>query len=300
MHYKNCPICSLSIKPWKNKTVNEINYNIDLCGSCGYAFVNPRPSLNFLINYYSSLEGKIDDRNEHSILYDNINLQSILAEEKVCPNSTIDAKNIVNKIKSLVQKKTNSKFLDVGCGCGFFSKEALNKDFEVVALELSSKAREITKELTGLNSQRVSFEEFENIPNSFDVILMSHILEHAMDINLWIKKAHTLLNDQGIVAIALPNFGSIFRMIKQENEYYILPPEHLNFFSPYSLSKLLEKNNFKVESVQYVTRIPTGALEKRFPKLFIPFIRPIIKLSCKVFDIFHLGLFIHIYARKIK
>ena len=72
---------------------------------------------------------------------------------------------------------------------------------------------------------------------------MSHILEHAMDINLWIKKAHTLLNDQGIVAIALPNFGSIFRMIKQENEYHISPPEHLIFFSPYSLSKLLEKNN---------------------------------------------------------
>ena len=105
MHYKNCPICSLSIKPWKNKTVNEINYNIDLCGSCGYAFVNPRPSMNFLINYYSSLEGKIDDRDEHSIIYDNLNLQSILAGEKVCPNSTIDAKNIVNKIKSLVQKK---------------------------------------------------------------------------------------------------------------------------------------------------------------------------------------------------
>ena len=209
-------------------------------------------------------------------------------------------KNSVNKIKSLVQKKTNSKFLDIGCGCGFFLKEALNKDFEVVALELSSKAREIAKELTGLNSQPVSFEEFENIPNSFDIILMSHILEHAMDINLWIKKAHTLLNDQGIVAIALPNFGSIFRMIKQENEYYICPPEHLNFFSPYSLSKLLEKNNFKVESVQYVSRIPPRALEKRFPKFFIPFIRPIIKLSFKVLDIFHLGLLIHVYAQKIK
>ena len=126
--------------------MNEINYNIDLCGSGGYAFVNPRPSMNFLINYYSSLEGKINDR----------------------------------------------------------------------------------------------------------------------------------------------------------DEYYISPPEHLSFFSPYSLSKLLEKNNFKIESVQYVSRIPLGALEKRFPKLFVPFIRPIIKLSFKVLDIFHLGLFIHIYARKIK
>ena len=41
-------------------------------------------------------------------------------------------------------------------------------------------------------------------------------------------------------------------------------------------------------------------LEKRFSKLLLPFIRLITKSSFKVLDIFHLGLLIHIYARKIK
>ena len=303
MQYQKCPICSSSIKTWKKKIVDKINFNIDLCGSCGYAFVNPRPSIDFLKNYYSSSlskEGITYNKDEHQKKYENLNLQSILSEEKACPNSTIDAKNIINKIKSLIKKKTNPKLLDIGSGSGFFLKESLNKDFEVTGLELSSKARETAKDLTGLNPLPASFEEFEGIHNSFDAIIMSHTLEHAFDPNLWIKKAHNFLNDQGIIAIALPNFGNIFRIIMQKNEYYIIPPEHLNFFNSHNLSQLLKKNNFKVENIKYVSRIPAGALEKRFPKLIIPFIRPILKLFFKVLDIFHLGIFIHVYARKIK
>ena len=124
MQYQKCPICSSSIKTWKKKIVDKINFNIDLCGSCGYAFVNPRPSIDFLMNYYSSSlakEGSVYLRNEH------FNLQSILSEEKACPNSTIDAKNIINEIKSLIQKKTISKFLDIGCGCGFFFKRSIKQ-----------------------------------------------------------------------------------------------------------------------------------------------------------------------------
>jgi len=52
------------------------------------------------------------------------------------------------------------------------------------------------------------------------------------------SKAHTILERNGIVAIALPNLGSIFRIVMQEMEPYICPPAHLIFFNPYSLSKL--------------------------------------------------------------
>lgn len=43
-------------------------YNLDLCNSCGYSFVNPRPSLAFLMDYYSSfghghLTGEISSKN---------------------------------------------------------------------------------------------------------------------------------------------------------------------------------------------------------------------------------------------
>ena len=74
---------------------------------------------------------------------------------------------------------------------------------------------------------------------------MSQILEHACDINLWMEKVHGLLKEEGLVAIAVPNFNSFLRFFLEEREPYITPPAHLNFFSPTSLGRLLEKHGFR-------------------------------------------------------
>ena len=104
------------------------------------------------------------------------------------------------------------------------------------------------------------------------------------------------------MAIAVPNYGSIFRMIMQEHDPYICPPAHLNFFNPNSLSKLLEKHGFKVERIQWVSRIPKKSFERRLPE-FIKLLLPVINVASSVFlkiiDAFHLGIMINIYARKI-
>lgn len=295
--YEVCPICSSPIKRWRVKNVDNEKFKLDLCHVCGFSFVNPRPSLSFLMDYYSSFgQGHCDDKNKVP------NLQSVLIQEHNYPNATIDAKRLIKTIKSLTKNGRNNRFLDVGCGYGFFSKEALNAGFEVLSLELAENEREIAKEMTGLNPEACSFEEFECDPESLEIVFMSQILEHALDVNFWINKAHDFLTNDGIIAIALPNYGSIFRIIMQENEPFICPPAHLNFFNPNSLSRLLESHGFKVEAIQWVSRIPTTAFEKRLPKfgkLLLPIINAVSFVSLKTIDAFHLGMIINVYARKI-
>jgi len=294
--YNMCPVCSSPIKTWRVKSVGSDKYNLDLCESCGYCFVNPRPSLQFLINYYSSFgHGHFDTGREAP------DLKSVLAQEQNAPNSTVDARRLIKTIKSLVKNSESNRFLDVGCGYGFFSKEALNAGFDVVALELAKNERTIAKEITGLNPAATSFEEFECTPESLGVVFMSQILEHALDVNLWIKKSRDLLVNDGIIAIALPNYGSIFRMIMQENEPYICPPAHLNFFNPDSLSRLLENHGFKIEAIQWISRIPKRTFEKRLPKCgkpLLPVINVASSASLKIVDALHLGMMINVYGRK--
>ncbi len=295
--YNVCPICSSAIKTWRVKRVGSDTYNLDLCGTCGYSFVNPRPSLQFLMDYYSSFgHGHVGAGNEAP------DLKTVLAKEQNDPNSTVDAKRLIKTIKSLVKNHKSNRFLDVGCGYGFFSKEALNAGFDVVALELAKNERAIAKEITGLNPAATSFEEFECAPESLGVVFMSQILEHALDVNLWIKKSRDFLVNDGIIAIALPNYGSIFRMIMQENEPYICPPAHLNFFNPQSLSRLLENHGFKIEAVQWISRIPKRTFEKRLPRLVKPLL-PVIDVassaSLKIVDALHLGMMINVYGRKL-
>ena len=291
-----CPICDTEVRFWRNKCVERVDYKIDRCLKCGYAFVNPRPSLGFLTEFYSSFEQGYNNVDEVPTF------KSVLRDEASVPNSTIDAERMLTTIQSLVKNKQNNRFLDVGCGYGFSSKEALNAGFKVVAVELAENERKIAKEMNGLKSEACSFEKFECAPKFFQVVFMSQILEHALDVNLWIKKASGFLVKDGIIAIALPNYGSIFRMIMQENDPFISPPEHLNFFTPNSLSRLLEKHGFKVEKVQWISRIPKKNIEKCCPKLVkpvLPIINAVSKISLKTIDVFHRGMMINVYGRKI-
>ena len=296
--YDTCPVCSASIKRWREKKVGNETYKLDICKSCGYCFVNPRPSLNFILDYYSSFgHSHFDDIST----IEAPNLNSVLIQEKNYPNSIIDAQRLIKTIKSLTKNANNNKFLDVGCGYGFFSKEALSVGFDIVALELAENEREIAKEMTGLEPAACSFEEFECVNETFQVVLMSQILEHALDINLWISKAKELLVKDGIIAIALPNYGSIFQKVMLENDPFICPPSHLNFFNPQSLSRLLKKHEFKIEEIQWVSRIPKTAYEKRLPKFakpMLPIINSITSASLRTVDAFHLGMIINVYGRK--
>ena len=293
-----CPVCEGSIGTWRSMMVDSKQYKIDLCSLCGFAFVNPRPSLEFLLDFYSAVghggshgSSKIPD------------LNSIIEKEKKDPGSSVDAKRIISTIISLSVTNKNGKFLDVGCGYGLFSKEAQDAGYDVSALDLADNERKIYQGMTGLTPVNSSFENFECAPDSLSVILMSQILEHALDVNLWIEKAHRLLDNDGIIAIALPNYGSFFRRVLQEKEPYICPPEHLNFFNPDSLSKLLEKHGFEVEKVQWVSRLPKSTFDKRMPtvgKPFLPIVYMLSSISLNIIDAFHLGSIINIYARKSK
>jgi len=295
--YSLCPVCSSKIKAWRHKKAGDLVYQIDICLSCGYSFVNPRPSLSFLMDLYSSSVNKTDGNDKRLE-----SLNSILLQEKDFPNSTIDAKSIIRTIKSHSKGDENRRFLDIGCGYGFFSKEAIDAGFEVEAIELGKNEIEITKEMTGLQPVLCSFEEFECAAETYSVVLMSQILEHALDVNLWIKKANDILIKDGIIAIALPNYSSLFRRILQDKESFICPPEHLNFFNPNSITRLLENHGFKILTIKWISRIPKRSFEKLIPKARKPIISildTISHASLKAIDAFHLGMIINVYARKI-
>jgi len=294
--YRSCPICASNISRWATKSTANSVYHIDHCITCGYAFVNPRPSFEFLMSYYESF-----GLGEACAEAGSPTLDSIMRNEVQDPNSTIDARRILTTIERLAVAKQLRKFLDVGCGYGFFSKEALIHGFEVIALEVAKNDRSIAEQMTALTPVDTSFEEFEQSAGSLSVILMSQILEHALDVNQWVEKANILLESGGILAIALPNFGSLSRILMQEREPYICPPAHLNFFNPRSLETLLVRHGFKVDEVQWVSRIPSASFQKRLPKPakpLLPLLKRMSLATLRIVDSLRLGVMINVYARK--
>jgi 2-polyprenyl-3-methyl-5-hydroxy-6-metoxy-1,4-benzoquinol methylase len=283
-----CPICSSSVVEWKTKVADGQEYKIDLCASCRYVFINPRPTLEFISNYYANFH--ISDEAQNA----NYELEKY-------SYSVIDAKRIVKNVSILTNNLKGLSFLDVGCGHGLISREAKNSGFNVTALELSDIERDIAFNLTKIIPINSSFEDYSCEAEAFDILNLSQILEHAVDINLWVSKANFCLKKGGILAIALPNFNSFFRYLLKENDPYICPPVHLNFFSHKNLIKLLDIHGFDVEYFEFISRIPDETILKRIPKLFhfiLPFIKIILSLIFKIFDLLQIGIMINIYAKK--
>jgi SAM-dependent methyltransferase len=289
----HCLVCSGPISPWRSKRGEGVDWTIDRCDSCGFGFVNPRPSLAYLLAYY---EGTT------SIANGPQTLAAVLADEKASPNSSIDAKAMLDRIVALGPPPQGRRLLDVGSGYGFFTAAALQKGYAVEAIELGTLQQQISREMTGVAPSATAFEEVTLSGSAFDVILMSQILEHAHDIGRWLEKCRELLVTGGVLAIALPNFDSLARRLLQEREPFICPPEHLNFFTAQSLTTLVEAHGFRVETTEWVTRVPKSAIARRLPGALQPLV-PVLDAAAGVVtsgvDTARLGSVLRLYARKL-
>jgi SAM-dependent methyltransferase len=290
-----CFVCSAQGRFWASVNTPHGKFRIVRCAECGVAFVNPRPTSEFISSFYSTCgHGSPEERT----------LERVLEDERKYPNSTLDAQRIVENIHRFLMNgpcEERRSLLDIGCGYGFFSREARLRGFDVTALEVAAEERGIAMQIAGLRPLPISFEAFECREDSFSALLMSQILEHALDVNLWIAKAHRLLAPAGILALALPNFGSFLRFLMREKEPYICPPAHLNFFTIKGLSMLLRRHGFHVLKAESVSRIDSDVVMRRAPFSRV-LGRNVLRLATKCcfspFDSMGLGMMINLYARK--
>lgn len=285
--HTSCPVCNGNIKPLFTKNNNFGTYKIDRCESCGFAFVNPTPSVPDIVEHYRLLGG----HGENSAS----SLQDFLKREADDPNTTVDAERISATLKHYVG---GGRLLDVGCGYGFFSLAARKAGFEIDAIEIAPNERKVATELLGFEPQDVLFEDFE-ASNGYDAIIMSQVLEHSRQPMGWVGKVSSLLNEGGVACVAVPNFGCLFTDFLKDKDPFVIPPAHLNYFTPHSLSEVAGRNNLEVIRLETVTRIPKRSFRRRFGNQVGMFAHRIFSIASGTLDSFQKGVLLNAYVRKV-
>jgi 2-polyprenyl-3-methyl-5-hydroxy-6-metoxy-1,4-benzoquinol methylase len=259
-----CPVCEAAapdVQRWGQKDRVGQTFLFDRCARCGFVFVNPRPTVQSLIAHYTFNPAHVAEP---------VVAANELERERYWPNATRAARRLIGTMLKLRPAPgTPGSMLDIGSGSGFFAREAVRRGLSVTALELDETSRQCTREIAAVEPINVAFEDYtpsEPSFRGFDYILMSQVLEHAHDVNAWVAKAARLLTSGGVLAIALPNFDSIFRRLLAMRDPFFIPPEHLNYFNRRSLSRLCEKHGLRVAEMQDNTQLPRDLLAKRLPK----------------------------------
>lgn len=158
--------------------------------------------------------------------------------------------NIFLKRVWLISKfKKPGKVLEIGSSNGLLLSLLKERGWEVVGIEPSMTSAKYANE-RGIKTYKQTFEKTNFASNSFDLIVLNHVLEHLVNPTEDLNKTYELLKKDGVMLIDVPNFGSLIARVAGSNWKYLLPKEHLWHFTKCSLYSLLKKTGFIVKDCQ--------------------------------------------------
>lgn len=238
-----CPICSAPARPHVTKSAFDIAWNILACTRCGHGFVLNRPTLTQLNSFYQQQPAQ-------------------LGHDAPAAHPPRAARELAKHIAALTPLRGRS--LDVGCGSGDFSIALQSAGFTPTLTDWSPAVLDLARFFPG---GRVYQCAFEDLPDAgpYAAILMSQVLEHALDPVAWLTRCRDLLQPRGVLAVASPNFAGLYRLLGSRDPF-LIPPFHLNYFSPASLRLALERaglHTARIDSISDLDTPPTTPTLRR-------------------------------------
>jgi 2-polyprenyl-3-methyl-5-hydroxy-6-metoxy-1,4-benzoquinol methylase len=253
-----CPICAQQMHllfrapcDYRKPTIHK-SYDVHWCVSCDYGQVWQRPSKEQISSFYD-----IDNYYTHK---ENTNHEtrqiskfSFLDKLRIHLAWRLDNSECLSpKDVSFLLKTDSLSMLDIGCGNGENMASFLDCGFSVVGVEPDPKARQVATKSNYIVHEGTAEElPLAILDRKYDVILISHVLEHCMNINTAVSNAKNLLNRGGVLIVETPNCQSLGFKAQKAAWPWSDIPRHLNFFTRSSLDSALSKHGLRVVSVKY-------------------------------------------------
>lgn len=139
-------------------------------------------------------------------------------------------KNVVDALVKEGVDFTDKKIVDVGCGIGFLLLQIQQnyKPGKLIGSDFSSKAVEFSKKKFP-NMEFFCHDLNNPLPDKYDMILCTEVLEHLEKPYWAVKNMLNALNEGGSIVLTVPN-GRYDSLI-----------EHINFWSPESWLFFLQR-----------------------------------------------------------
>jgi len=237
MSIGTCPVCDSVLSLTKCKTSpypsesasKDVPKRIIFCNYCGLGIADPMPSDEALARLYN-------DSNYWS------KVKSVVCPRKqpIFPALARSRWSLIQSHLDRIKEKPDGlKILDIGAGFGYLGIVAANSSEVVLdeycAVEPDPKVRSALEDIwpdVGNNCRLKTFAEFEEVTGRYDIVVLSHLLEHVKDPMDYIKRSSMQVPDNGFIFVDVPNRDDLFKAD-------VFP--HLFFFSLESLRLLLKQ-----------------------------------------------------------
>ncbi len=230
MLYRTCPLCNsrpAKIYHKKYACVLGINHehhkDVSLCKKCGFLYDFKLCNNEELNEYYTKM--------------------SLYEYPENYGNVPKDYEGLLERGYEFVENFKTHPFktvLDVGaangCGLSVYKK----KGYEVYGIEPSPKCAQIAKDFYGIEIFTGVLANYSS-DRQYDLITLSHTLEHIVDINYFFENIDSLVHSNSHLFIEVPNASNI----KADGFFSFFSFEHVQYFTAFSLEALLNKYGWR-------------------------------------------------------
>lgn len=222
---KQCPVCqSTTSSPW----LHALGFELQRCASCGHRYAAEVLAAESLSHgYYEEPEEDLASRNSRA-------KEMRFAEYKQLLGATFEKRG---------------KVLDVGCNTGELLWLFQQEGWDVQGVEVSPGPAAYAAKHLAAPVHCGTFEDFDVEQESFDLVTLTHVLEHMPDPHATLHKLREFTSDKGSLLLEVPNaddailplFGGMFRPL--------CPGDHVSFFDKTSLRRVITESGWKLEGI---------------------------------------------------
>lgn len=240
------------VESWCHETFSDLS--IDICNECGFGSVSNEPNFLDIDKYYNEV-------------YRSKNCEMYINFEKMIP-SQLDLRSYGQFLlaRNYINAENTLNILDVGPGPGnsYFAAKNIFPNSNIFFHEKNRNAISFYNKWYEVEI----IEDISNLDKKFDVILLSHSLEHfnKAGINELLITLKSVLSDEGVLVVEVP-YNDFRTRIHREGLERINDTPHLQFFSIESLSKIFLKNGYKIDFINSTGRIIDETIPKDISKI---------------------------------
>lgn len=240
-------------------------FSVYKCERCGFVRLAPKPTNSQLKKYYPTSDYYSYSGSDKLSFFGRLRKYLVLHYYR--PDFLSRFIGLFLHVPAMPVFVNQGKILDIGCGSGETLALLQESGWNGYGMDIDTKAIDIAKK-RGIKNVIVGPYEKLSVykDNYFDAIRMYHVIEHIDDPINCMRLAYKKLKKGGEIIIGTPNISSFIACYMKQYWYNLDSPRHLYLFSPYTLSRLAQMNDFKdckisfssaggiVGSIQYLIR----------------------------------------------